>query len=115
MSQILFKLIEEAPWRLAEESGAFDGYGIDLTDGFIHLSTREQVAETAALHFAGQPGLLLISVDADALGDQLKWEPSRGGVLFPHVHGQIPMSAVRGVEPLPVGPDGDHQFPWMTA
>jgi uncharacterized protein (DUF952 family) len=89
----------------------YRGSAVDRRDGFIHFSTAAQAAETAARHFAGQHDLLLIAVDADALGARLKWEPSRGGALFPHLYGELPLSAVRRVDPLPLGADGRHQFP----
>jgi uncharacterized protein (DUF952 family) len=88
--------------------------GIDLADGYIHFSTRDQVAETAAKHFAGQANLLLIAVAADALGPALKWEPSRGGALFPHLYGPLPLSAVRFVKPLPLGPDRNPMLPDLS-
>jgi uncharacterized protein (DUF952 family) len=88
---------------------------VDLADGFIHLSTAAQVRETAARHFSGQTDLLLISVDTIALGDDLKWEPSRGGDLFPHLYAVLPLSAVRAVEELPLGPNGVHRFPSSVA
>ncbi len=102
-------------WREAERSGVFRGAAIDLRDGYIHFSTAAQAVETAALHFAGQNGLVLAAIDTESLGDRLKWEPSRGGALFPHFYGTLPMSAVRSVKPLPLGPDGRHVFPELAA
>ena len=107
---LVFKIVAEAEWRAAERSGAFDGSAVDRADGFIHFSSAEQAIETAARHFAGQEGLLLIAIDADALGDKLKWEPSRGGALFPHLYGALPLPAVRWTRPLPLGADGKHVF-----
>ena len=98
-------------WRDAERQGAFAGAPVDLADGFIHFSTADQVAETAAKHFAGQSDLLLIAVDGASLGEALRYEPSRGGALFPHLYGSLPLSAVRHVASLPLGPDGRHVFP----
>ena len=80
-------------------------------DGFIHFSTAAQVAETAAKHFAEESDLVLVAVDADALGAALKWEPSRGGDLFPHLYGPLPLTAVRWARPLPRAADGRHVFP----
>ncbi len=80
----IYKICTSAEWRETERAGAYRGSAVDHRDGFIHFSTAEQAAETAARHFAGQRDLVLVSVDADALGDMLKWEPSRGGALFPH-------------------------------
>lgn len=111
MSAFIYKITPEAPWREAERAGRFDGAPVDLRDGFIHFSTAEQVRETAARHFAGAEGLLLVSVDPAAFGTALRYEPSRGGAFFPHLYAPLPMSAVRRVEPLPLGPDGSHVFP----
>lgn len=109
-SLLIYKITPEAPWRAAETAGAFAGAPVDLADGYIHFSTAEQARATAARHFSGQSGLLLVAVDAEALGAALRWEPSRGGALFPHLYGPLPMSAVRAVHPLPLGDDG-HRFP----
>jgi uncharacterized protein (DUF952 family) len=108
---VIYKICPAALWREAEAAGRFCGSPIDRQDGFIHFSTAAQAAETAAKHFAGQRDLLLMSVDASALGAALKWEPSRGGALFPHLYGELDLKAVRKVEPLPLGPDGRHAFP----
>lgn len=108
---LIYKICSAALWRDAEAAGRFDGAPVDLADGFIHFSTAAQVPETAAKHFAGQDDLLLIAVDAAALGKALPYEPSRGGALFPHLYGPLPLSAVRHVAKLPVGPDGVHVFP----
>jgi uncharacterized protein (DUF952 family) len=91
--------------------GAFDGSVDDKRDGFIHLSTAAQARETAAKHFTARTGLVLAAVQVAQLGANLKWEPSRGGALFPHVYGALPLSAVLWVRPLPVGADGCHIFP----
>jgi len=111
---MLYKIIAAALWRAAEHDGSFRGSADDLRDGFIHLSTAAQVEETAARHFAGEDDLLLISADAARLGPALKWEPSRGGALFPHLYGELALSAVIKVEPLPLAPDGRHIFPPLT-
>jgi uncharacterized protein (DUF952 family) len=108
---LVYKICPEALWREAERAGVFSGAPVDVRDGFIHLSTAAQVRETAAKHFRGQDDLLLIAVDADALGPGLRYEPSRGGDLFPHVHGALPLSAVRWVKPLPRDANGGHVFP----
>jgi uncharacterized protein (DUF952 family) len=99
----IYKIVHEALWHEAEAAGVFTGAPVDVTDGFIHFSTAEQVDETAARHFAGQTDLLLVEVDADALGDALRWEPSRGGALFPHLYGTLPLSAVTNVRPFEPG------------
>jgi len=107
----IYKILSAALWREAERAGKFLGSEVDLKDGFIHFSTAAQVVETAAKHFAGQADLLLVSVDADALGPALKWEPSRGGALFPHLYGPLAVTTVTKVEPVPLGPAGRHIFP----
>src|SRR5262244_142482 len=109
----IYKICDATTWQAAERLGEFTGAPVDLADGYIHFSTAEQVAETAAKHFAGQRDLVLVAVDADTLGPALKWEPSRGGALFPHLYGKLPLRAVRWIKPLPLGPDGQHVFPKM--
>ena len=111
VSVTIFKIVPASLWADAEAAGQFAGSPVDVADGFIHFSTAAQAPETAARHFAGQAGLLLAAIDADALGTGLRWEPSRGGDLFPHLYGVLPLSAVVWVEPLPVGEDGRHLFP----
>ncbi len=111
MSQVIYKVVSEEVWQKAQEDGVFAGAEIDLADGYIHFSTAEQVVETVALHFAGREGLVLVAVSVDALGDDLKWEASRKQQLFPHLYNELPMSAVRKTNPLPIGPDGNHVFP----
>ena len=89
----------------------FGGAPVDLADGYIHFSTAGQVAETAARHFAGRTDLILVAVEAEALGAALRYEPSRGGAMFPHLYGKLPLAAVRWVKPLPRAADGRHVFP----
>ena len=108
---LIYKICPEALWREAERAGAFAGAPVDARDGYIHFSTAAQARETAAKHFAGRRDLLLIAVEAEALGEALRYEPSRGGDLFPHLYAPLPLSAVRRVAPLPLGPDGRHAFP----
>ena len=108
---VIYKIVAAELWRAAEDSGVFSGAGIDLTDGFIHLSTAVQARRTAQLYFAGQDNLVLMAVDEASLGDALKYEPSRDGDLFPHLYGSLPLTAVRLVRPLPLGADGHHIFP----
>jgi uncharacterized protein (DUF952 family) len=114
-AKTIYKICDATAWQAAERVGEFAGASIDLADGYIHFSTAEQVAETAAKHFAGQHDLVLVAVDADALGPALKWEPSRGGALFPHLYGKLPLRAVRWAKPLPLGPDGRHAFPILES
>jgi uncharacterized protein (DUF952 family) len=110
-SKTIYKICDPAAWQAAERAGEFAGAPVDLADGYIHFSAADHVEETAAKHFAGQRDLVLVAVDADALGAALKWEPSRGGALFPHLYGRLSIRAVRWTKPLPLGPDGRHVFP----
>lgn len=110
--RLIYKIATIAQWQMAEDAGRFAGAPVDLADGFIHFSTRDQVVETASRHFAGQKDLLLVAVDTNGLGDALKWEPSRGGALFPHLYAELPLSAVIWAKPLPLGDDKrHHSFP----
>jgi uncharacterized protein (DUF952 family) len=107
----IYKIVPADLWRAAERHGLFRGSPVDLHDGFIHFSTAAQVAETAAKHFRGQTDLLLVSVDSAVLGGALKWEPSRGGALFPHLYAALDVKRATSVVPLPLGEDGRHRFP----
>ena len=107
---LIFKIVASNEWRAAETAGAFAGAEVDRADGYIHFSTAAQVPETAAKWFAGQDDLTLVAVDAEALGADLRWEPSRGGALFPHLYAPLPTSVVRWSRPLPLCPDGRHDF-----
>jgi len=111
MSRLIYKICPAPLWRQAEERGFFAGAPVDREDGFIHFSTATQVKETAAKHFKRRSELLLIAVEEEQLGEALKYEVSRGGDLFPHLYGPLPVAAVSRVEPLPLGPDGQHIFP----
>ena len=115
MPALVYKIAPETLWREAEAAGVFTGAPIDLADGYIHFSTAEQVRETAAKHFAGQTGLLLVAIDADRLGPALKYEFSRGGALFPHLYAPLDPAAAVWVKPLPLGADGMHLFPDLAA
>lgn len=108
---LIYKIHPAADWALAERQGIFSGAAIDLADGYIHFSTAAQARETAAKHFGGQSDLLLIAVEMAPLGDKLVWEPSRGGALFPHLYGPLPLGAVRWVMRLKLAADGSHHFP----
>jgi uncharacterized protein (DUF952 family) len=111
MTRLVYKICTEALWSDAECAGVFAGAPVDLAEGYIHLSTARQVRETAALHFAGQEGLVLAAIDEERLGGALRYERSRGGDLFPHLYGTLPMAAVAWVRRLPLGTDGRHVFP----
>lgn len=103
---LIYKICSEALWRQAEAAGAFAGAPVDLADGYIHFSTAAQLRETARRHFSGQRGLLLIAFDEARFGHALRWEPSRGGALFPHLHAPLDPRAARWIAPLPLGRDG---------
>jgi uncharacterized protein (DUF952 family) len=107
----IYHLCRAGDWRAAAASGEYRGSADDLRDGFIHFSTAAQVKESAAKHRAGVPDLLLLAVNAQALGAALKWEPARGGALFPHLYGALPVDAVKSATALPLGPDDRHVFP----
>ena len=111
MPDIVYKIVPDSLWRKAKETGRFEGAEIDLRDGYIHFSTGSQARETAKRHFAGLTGLMLVAVNTLVLGDALKFEPSRGGDLFPHLYGYLPFSAVLWEMPLLIGVDGQHAFP----
>lgn len=105
---LIYKIVSAGEWIEAESAGVFSGSAVDRRDGFIHFSTAAQVHETAARHFAGKDDLRLVVVSTDAL--DIRWEPSRGGALFPHLYGSLPLGAVRAVHVLTLGADG-HRFP----
>ena len=110
----IYKICSAELWAQAQRAGLFRGAPPDLADGFIHFSTAAQVAATAAKHFAGAAGQVLVAVDAALLGAALKWEPSRGGDLFPHLYGALSLQAVLWAVPLPLGADGRHVFPELA-
>jgi uncharacterized protein (DUF952 family) len=105
MSRV-YKIVTRAAWTAAEASGAFHGAPIDLEDGYIHLSTSAQVAETARLHFRGQDDLIVVGFEVEALGAELVWEPSRGGQLFPHLYAPLPTALAVSIEAAPLDGQG---------
>jgi uncharacterized protein (DUF952 family) len=107
---LILKIVGADEWRLAETVGAFEGSAVDRKDGYIHFSTASQAAETAAKWFAGRRDLMLVAVDAEALGAALRWEPSRGGALFPHLYAPLALSMVRWTRALPLDASGRHDF-----
>jgi uncharacterized protein (DUF952 family) len=107
----IYKICSAQLWRDAQQAGRFGGAPLDQRDGFIHFSSAQQVVETAARHFPGATDQVLVAVDGGFLGEALKWEPSRGGELFPHLYGALSLDAVLWVKPLPLGTDGRHVFP----
>lgn len=106
----IYKIFRAEEMAAFQAAGVTAGAPIDLTDGYIHFSTAETVGETAAKYFAGEDGLWLLTLEAEALGDALKWEPARAGVLFPHLYREMRAVDVIASQPLPLGPGG-HQFP----
>lgn len=112
--RMIYKICPAPAWREAERNGAYRGSADDRRDGFIHFSTAAQVADTARKHFAGQAGLFLVAVDADALGDALRWEVSRNDDLFPHLYGDLDPGAVTAVYGLTTRADGSHVIPELA-
>jgi uncharacterized protein (DUF952 family) len=102
----IYKILPRGDWDAARAAGRYDGSELDRADGFIHFSTADQAGETARRHFAGQADLVVLEVEADDLGQALRWEPSRGGALFPHLYGALQADLVRGATEAPLGPDG---------
>ena len=109
-AMLLYKIFRAPEWEEMRATGESAGAPVDLADGYIHLSTAAQVSGTAAKHFAGQAGLVLVAVRTEALGGDLRWEPSRGGDLFPHLYRPVRMADVRWAKELPLGSQG-HLFP----
>jgi uncharacterized protein (DUF952 family) len=107
----IYKILPRADWEAARVAGRFEGSPVDLADGFIHFSTAAQAQETARRHFAGQSDLVVFEVEADDLGAALRWEPSRGGDLFPHLYGPLDPGRVLTVAEAPLGEDGVPQLP----
>ena len=111
----IYKICPASAWREAERQGVYRGSADDVRDGYIHFSTASQVAETARKHFFGQSELFLVAVDADALGDRLRWEPSRKEELFPHLYGELDLAAVTAVLDLRARADGSHDVPELAS
>jgi uncharacterized protein (DUF952 family) len=106
---LIYKIVSRTAWDAAVAQGRFEGAAIDLQDGYIHFSTAAQAQETAAKHFRGQTGLVVAAFDAEAFGAVLKWEPSRGGALFPHLYGTLDPALAVSVTPAPIDADGAPQ------
>ena len=106
----VFKIFRQPEWEAFHKGGKTTGAPVDLNDGFIHFSTAEQLAGTLALHFGGENGLLILALDAETLGDGLKWEPSRGSDLFPHLYREMLLADVLWARPCLLGPAG-HVLP----
>lgn len=107
---LVFKIFRRPEWDAFTAAGQTRGAPVDLADGYIHLSTAEQVAQTAARHFAQESDLVLVALQAERLGERLKWEPSRGGALFPHLYRPLVRADVLWDKSLPLGAAG-HIFP----
>lgn len=104
---VAYKIVDAEEWRRAQDAGEYTGSAVDHADGYIHMSTEAQLAETARKHYAGQSSLRLLTVDLAAIEGVLKWEPSRGGALFPHLYGALPVSAVTRVQAMAVSDEGE--------
>ena len=107
---MIYKILRASEWQILSSSGEFHGAPVDLADGYIHFSTAEQVAETASKHFSALSDLMLVAVDPAQLGDELKYEVSRGGALFPHYYGTLMHAHVVWAKILPLRADGEHDF-----
>ena len=107
---LIYKIFRAAEWAELKENKETAGAPVDLADGYVHFSTIEQAAETAAKHFAGEDNLMLLAVETGGLGEALKWEISRGGALFPHLYRKLRLADVKWAQPLPLR-DGQHEFP----
>ena len=110
----IFKILPRANWLEAQGAGRFTGSALDIYDGYIHFSTAAQAAETARRHFVGQADLVVLEVEGDDLGAALRWEPSRGGDLFPHLYGDLAARDVRAVHEAPLDEDGVPQIPSLA-
>jgi uncharacterized protein (DUF952 family) len=111
---VVYKICSAAEWAEAEAAGHFAGSPVDIADGYIHFSTAAQTLETLRRHFAGRAGLVLVAVDAGVLGSALKWEPSRGGDLFPHLHAPLPVTAALSVTAIEADGAGGHVVPSLA-
>ncbi|WP_333897458.1 DUF952 domain-containing protein [Brevundimonas aurantiaca] len=107
---VAYKILTSDDWRRMVTEGRYEGSAVDLADGYIHMSTADQLAETARRHYAGQADLMLLTVDLGGLDDALVWEPSRGGALFPHLYAPLPVAAVTTGRPFAVAEDGAMRF-----
>jgi uncharacterized protein (DUF952 family) len=114
MTQLIYHMCPFEAWAAALAAGAYGGTAQDQADGFIHFSTKDQIAESAKKHRAGQDGLVLVAVDVERLGDRLKWEKARDGDLFPHLYGPLDPTESASVRPLSLGPNGLHVFPKLA-
>ncbi|MGI9525340.1 MAG: DUF952 domain-containing protein [Hyphomicrobiaceae bacterium] len=107
----VYKMVSAGEWSAAVRVGSYEGSAVDRRDGFIHLSTSDQISETATKHFLGQEDLIIVAFATQSLGEQLRWEPSRGGQLFPHYYGHVPTQLARWVEAAPLDGQGIPDIP----
>lgn len=108
----IWKILDAGEWLAARKAGVFEGSAVDLADGFIHFSTADQVDGTLERHFSGRRGLVLLAVEEERLpADALRYEPARGGELFPHLYAPLDSAAVTRVHELPLDEDGRHRLP----
>jgi len=114
MTAMIYHMCPAEAWEAAVAAGHYTGTEDDRRDGFLHFSTKDQIAESARRHRAGQAGLVLVAVEAARLGDRLRWEKSRDGALFPHLYGPLSPAEVASAVALPLGPDGEHLFPALS-
>lgn len=114
--RFIFKLLTQDQWQSFQAENTFKGAPVDLADGYIHFSTRKQVAETAQKYFADEPVVILAEITVDTLSEPLKWEPARKGALFPHLYADLPLASVGRHSVLNRDADGRFQFPsWAQA
>lgn len=111
LAMLIYKIFRDAEWQDLKERGTTRGAPVDLADGYVHFSTGKQVGETCAKYFTGETGLMLLVLEANELGPSLKWEPSRGGALFPHLYRPLRLADIFWQTDLPLGLDGRHRFP----
>jgi uncharacterized protein (DUF952 family) len=109
-AMLIYKIFRAPEWADLQARGETLGAPIDIADGFVHFSTAAQATETAARHFTHEDNLTLLALDAGPLGEDLRWEPSRGGALFPHLYRPLRLADVLWHRPLPLV-DGTHRFP----
>ena len=111
MDRIVYKVMSQSEQQQMQRDGVFRGSAADIADGYIHLSCASQLAATLDRHFSGVAGLMLLAVDLSRLGDTVRWEPARGGELFPHIYGHLPIDAVTRVTPVERATDGSVKLP----
>ena len=109
IEEYIYKICSNKNWKIAKEIGVFKGFGIDLIDGYIHFSSKDQVKETARLHFTGERSLLLLKIETKNL--KIKWEKSRNNLLFPHLYDELPLSEIVSVFELKLDENNNHLFP----